>query len=121
MDWLAELRSLGPEQVFVRHVPMTPRYGRAAQKLRYVLRASSVLGERASARHGTDAVEIATWAPPPSGHGHGYYACFRVFLKEGRPSAAVLFSFYDGTDKSPGFKSVDAAKAYAAAQGFTDP
>jgi hypothetical protein len=121
MDWLARLRSLGPDQVFVRHVPMTPRYGRAAQKLRYVLRASTVLGVRATARHGTDAVEIATWAPAPSGPGHGYYACFRIFLEGGRPSSAVLFRFYDGTDKSPGFKSLDSAKAYAAAQGFTEP
>ncbi len=65
-DWLARLRGLSREQIYVQHVPATPRYGRAAQKLRYLLR-----------------------------------QCF-----------------YDRTDKSPGFKSIAAAEAYAAAQGF---
>jgi len=116
-DWLASLQVLTPEQIYVHHVPVTPRYGRAAQKLRYLLRASSALGQRASAHRDAEAVEIATWAPP-QGRGHGYYACFRIFIEKGEPSVAVLFSFYDGTDKSPGFKSMAAAQAYAATQGF---
>lgn len=118
MSWIAKLRALGPERIYVQHSPMTPRYGRAAQKLRYVLRASSVLGQRALVGPDTDAIEIATWAPPQHGRGHGYYACFRIFRHEGEPSAAVLFCFYDGTDKSPGFKSINAATVYAVAQGF---
>ena len=118
MDCIAELQALGPEQIFVQHFPMTPRYGRAAQKLRYILRASSVLGQRAVADPGIDAVEVAVWAPPPYGRGHGYYVCFRVFMEDGQPSAAVLFCFYDGTGKSPGFRSMSSAMAYAVAQGF---
>lgn len=32
--------------------------------------------------------------------------------------AAVLFCFYDGTEKSPGFKSAQSAREFAHANGF---
>jgi hypothetical protein len=65
-------------------------------------------------------MELAVWARPPSGAGHGYYACFRIEFDDGFPVFAVLFAFYDGTDGSPGFAQLSAARAYARSQGFQD-
>ena len=115
-DWLARLQELPAEHVFVRHEPPTPRYGRAQAKLPYLIREAMFVGSRTTSR--SDAWEIATWARAGSGRGYGYYSCFRLFVQSDRPTVAVLFCFYDGTERSPGFKSFDAAAQYAAANGF---
>ncbi len=115
-DWLARLQELPADQVFVQHEPPTARYGRAQAKLAYLIREAHYLGCRATDR--ADATEIAIWARPSAGRGYGYYACFRFFVRGEEPMVAVLFCFYDGTDRSPGFKTLDAASAYAAANDF---
>ena len=118
MSWLEVLRALPEEAVFVAHNPPTPRYGRAQAKLRYVLRTASVLGGRRSdlVEH---AIETAAWSPPPTGRGNGYYVCFRLFFDQfERVEQAVLYCFYDGTDGSPGFKTLHEAGEYARLNGF---
>ena len=115
-DWLHDVRALPARSVFVRHEPPTPRYGRAQAKLRYLLRESVVIGRRDADYPG--AVEIAAWARPPSG-GFDYYSCFRLFLGDEREiMMTVLFCFYDGTEKSPGFRSARSAGDFAHAHGF---
>lgn len=115
-DWLQDVRALPTRAVFVKHEPPTPRYGRAQAKVLYLLRESEVVGCREADYPG--AVEIAAWAPSPSG-GVGYYTCFRLFLgSDQEVEAAVLFCFYDGTEKSPGFKSAQSAREFAFTHGF---
>ncbi len=117
MDWLGEIQRLPRSWRAVQHEPETPRYARARAKLEYILREAVYLGTRKPER-GLDAIEIAVWARPGHGRGFGYYCCFRLFLDKGTVSWAVLFCFYDGTEGSPGFKSVDTARAYARSHGF---
>jgi hypothetical protein len=116
VDWLEQLRRLPPERRLVAHEPPSPRYGRAAQKLRYIVQNAVLLGARRSGAR----VEIAVWCRPGHGRGAGYYACFR--LEPGTAdtlSCAVLFCSYDGRDQSPGFRSVERAAAFARENGFT--
>ncbi|MEZ4227507.1 MAG: hypothetical protein R3B13_41595, partial [Polyangiaceae bacterium] len=62
---------------------------------------------------------VAAWAPPPTGRGSGYYWCVRLHLDEHeRVELAVLYCFYDGTERSPGFRSLNDASAYSADHGF---
>ena len=117
-DWLALLKELPDDRIFVQHEPPTPRYGRAQTKLRYVLRASNYLGWRHSRGSAADSIDIALWSPPAHGRGHGYYTCFRLLRSDDEVVAGVLFCFYDGTEKSPGFKSRSAAQAFAEGHAF---
>lgn len=118
MDWLEELRRLPPERRAVQHEPETPRYAKARQKLRYIVRETQLLGVVADPERPGTAWLLATWAPPDRGVGPGYYACFSVFVDDERVLFAVLYCLYDATEHSPGFKSIDAAKAFAESQGF---
>jgi len=115
--WLERVRDLPSARVFVVHNPPTPRYGRAQVKLEYVVRTASPLGSRDVPGH-SQRLEIAVWSPSPTGKGHGYYACFRLFLKDAELVSALLFCFYDGTEQSPGFRTREAAQAYAKSQDF---
>jgi hypothetical protein len=117
LNWLSQLQTLPPDRLFVEHHPPTPRYGRAQSKLRWLVRESVLLGERPASRKSDNSVEIAVWARPATGK-HGYYSCFRLFLEGEEVLSALLFCFYDGTEESPGFRSVDGALAYALSQGF---
>lgn len=117
MNLLEEIQGLPRTRRAVQHEPETPRYARARAKLEYVVREAVYLGTRGAERE-PEAVEIAVWARPGHGQGFGYYCCFRLFLDKGTVRWAVLFCFYDGTEGSPGFKSVDAARAYARSHGF---
>ncbi len=117
-SWLEALRALPPTHVYVQHEPPTPRYGRAQAKLRHIVRASHFLGWRPGRGSGEGAVDIALWCPPPHGRGYGYYTCFRLLRSGDDVLAAILFCFYDGTAKSPGFKSRSAAQGYAESRGF---
>ena len=98
----------------VEHEPKTARYERANQKLRYLLRRGVLLGNRISAENKT---ELAVWAPSNSGGRSGYYACFRVFHREGDVLYAILFCFYDGTGGSVSLPTEGAAKEFAISQG----
>lgn len=120
-DWLAEVRKLPKAMVFVQHNPATPRYGRALAKLGYVLRESIGLGVRRS-EGTTGSVEIASWSPNPDGLGYGYYSCFRLYLDGAQDQvvSAVLFCFYDGTEKSPGFRTLSSAQEYCRLHAFKD-
>ncbi len=118
-DWLDEVRRLPADRIFVLHNPPTPRYGRAQAKLGYLLKGSTYLGLRPH-ESGVDRVEVALWAPNPEGRGHGYYACLRLFMERGVVSAAMLFCFYDGTEKSPGMRSLMSALEFARLNGFKD-
>lgn len=119
MDLLASLRRLPADRRVVLHQPETPRYARARQKLRLLIREGEFLGARKDPER-ADAWLLALWAPPFSGRGDGYYACIRLFMAEDTPTLAVLYCFYDGTEQSPGFRSVEAARAYAESRGFKE-
>ena len=117
VDWLHEIRALPASRRAVQHQPETPRYARARAKLRYVLECGIYLGGRQSTHH-RKAAEIAVWAPPGHGRGPGYYGCFRIYHPPGEAPFALLFCFYDGTEGSPGFKSVEQTRAFATDNGF---
>ena len=119
MNCLLALRELGSDQTAVLHNPMSARYQRAQARLEYLRRHASYLGQREHDDLAPDeALEFAVWAPPPSGTGKGYYACFRLEFEDGYPVFATLFAFYDGTDGSPGFTNLHAARAFAQSEGF---
>jgi hypothetical protein len=42
-----------------------------------------------------------------------------LFVDDGVTTGAVLFCFYDGTESSPGFSSLQEAQTYARSNGFT--
>ena len=121
MKLLLALRQLNADQIAVVHNPMSTRYRRAGTRVDYLVRHGVSLGRREhDSLPPSDALEVALWAPPPSGSGRGYYACFRVEFDDGYPVFAVLFAFYDGTDASPGLSNLSDARAYARTQGFQD-
>ena len=119
-DALASLRSLPAASRIVSHRPETPRYARARVQLAYVVSRSVALGVRAGEAGLPVAVEIALWVSPPSGRGYGFYSCFRLLRDAGVVTAAVLFCFYDGTERSPGFRTETAAQSFARSQGFQE-
>ena len=114
--WWDAVQQLPPSHRFVSHEPETPRYARARQKLRFLIREGVYLGMRLVVG---DNVEIAIWAPPDSGRGPGFYACFRLFVDDRVTTGATLFCFYDGTESSPGFSSASEAQAFAQDNGFS--
>lgn len=118
-NWLDTLRELPLDLVGVAHQPMTLRYSRAFDKRIYLLREGILLGERSASYR--QAIEIAIFAENPNSNKKpGYYACLRIFLDEKKAVlSAVIFCFYDGTEKSPGFKSVHSALKYALEGGFS--
>ena len=120
MNWKQILQQLPADACFVQHQPFTPRYRRAANKIEYLLENAVFLGVRDSEGRHSGCLEIATWAPEPARRRDGYFACFRVHLQDDAPTLAVLYCFYDGTDQSLGFRSLEAAAAYAYTQGFRD-
>lgn len=119
-DWLDELQGLPIGRVVVEHAPRTPRYDRASAKLRYLLTHSCYLGARPTEPSSETSVEVALWAPNPTGRGPGFYSCVRLFHREGRATSALLFAFYDGTERSVGLKSCGAARFYAYQRGFRE-
>jgi len=120
VDWLEEVRRLPAERRAVQHEPETPRYAKARQKLRFIVREARLLGTQEDPERPAAAWLLAVWAPSERGIGHGYYACFRVYVDQARVLLAVLYCLYDGTESSPGFKSFEAAKAFAETQGFRE-
>ena len=116
-SWWEAVRELPESDRFVAHEPETPRYGLARQKLKYLIRKGEYLGATdASADEGR--IEIAIWAPSIHGRGPGYYACFRLFIEDGGATCAVLFCFYDGTESSPAFSTLQEAQLFAQMDGF---
>ena len=115
MNWLEQIRNLLPHQLAVEHQPETPRYSRARSKLRHIVNRGKYLGKREEKER---TLEIAVWTPPEHGRGTGYYCCFRVYFKDDELLYAVLFCFYDGTEKSPGFRSFESALAFAKSEDF---
>jgi hypothetical protein len=119
-DWWEAVKELPDTNRFVAHEPETPRYARARQKLRYLLRKAVYLGISHTSRGDDGRIEIAVWAAPDQGRGPGYYGCFRLFVESGVVTGAVLFCFYDGTEKSPRLSSLQDAQAFARANGFVE-
>ena len=118
MDWLALLRAIPEERRIVMHQPETPRYRRARTRLRYVVDSAEYLGVQTDPER-SDAVLVAVWAPPGHGRGAGYYCCFRIFFGEGGvPEFAVMYCFYDGSERSVSLKSLSAALAFARGHHF---
>ena len=117
MNWLKTIRQLPPRSVLVEHEPPTDRYGRALQKLRYLVKRGELVGAKEVS---STVTEIAVWAPPNSGGRSGYYACFRITHKDGQALMAVLVCFYDGTDASQSVPSATAATAVAHSEGFSE-
>ena len=116
-SWWEAVKGLPETHRFVAHEPETPRYARARQKLRYLIRNGAYLGS-SDASEDEGRIEIAVWAPPTQGRGPGYYACFRLFIDAGVALGAVLFCFYDGTESSPSLSTLQDASAFAQANGF---
>lgn len=112
-DWMADLRALPGDRIDVCHEPMTERYFRAISKRMVLARWGVFLGVRPTTA--ASVWEIAVWLEnQTSPRKAGAYACFRVFYSEEmRPLSAILFCFYDGTEKSPAFRSEEAARIYA--------
>jgi hypothetical protein len=104
----------------VHHHPLTARYTRASQKLAYIIDNSVFLGQRPDPER-PHAMLIAVWAPPSTGRGSGFYACFRIRHADGAATSATLYCFYDGADGSPSLKSVEAAHHFAHKHGFVRP
>lgn len=119
MHWLEKIEKLSLRQRAVQHEPETPRYSRARSKLRYVVDHGQYLGERRAEGRRRE-IEIAVWTPPERGREPGYYGCFRIYFKGEEVIFAVLFCFYDGTERSPGFRSIESARAYARSEGFRE-
>ena len=119
ISWWDAVNELPATHRFVVHEPETPRYARARQKLRYVLRQGVYLGCAGDIRD-EGHLEIAVWAPPDHGGGPGYSCCFRLFIEHGVATGAVLFCFYDGTDSSPGISTLEEARAFAHENGFAE-
>lgn len=118
MDWLALLRGIPEERRLVMHEPETPRYRQARMRLRYIVDSAEYLGMQCDPER-ERAVLVAVWAPPGHGRGAGYYCCFRIFFGEdGMPTFAVMYCFYDGTERSVSLKSLSAARAYARRHRF---
>lgn len=118
-DYFKLLIALGPAQRAVLHEPETARYSRARTKLNYLLAHATPVGIRVPGGDSSTSVELACWARPSGGRGYGYFAIFRLSRSRGNVVFATLFCFYDGTEGSPGFRSLTAADAYAQATGFT--
>ncbi len=118
--WFQVLIALRDDQRAVLHQPETARYSRARTKLGYLLVNASPLGIRAGEGGRDSAIELACWARPSTGRGHGYLAIFRLLLEEGQAVFAILFCFYDGTEGSPGFRSLSAAATHARSTGFSE-
>jgi hypothetical protein len=117
-DYLTGLLALPLDAVGVSHEPMSLRYGRAFDKRIYVLREAVLLGVREQIIQQTPEIAIFA-AHPNSNKAPGYYVCLRLFLdKDHNVLSAVIFCFYDGTEKSPGFKSLETARTYAYGEGF---
>ena len=116
-SWWEATKSLPETHRFVAHEPETPRYARARQKLRYLIRKGEYLGST-GAFGDTGRIEIAVWVPPDQGKGPGYYGCFRLFIEESVVTGAVLYCFYDGTESSPSLSTLQDAQAFARANGF---
>ena len=117
MDWLGRARDLDDRHLAAEHQPETLRYSRARAKLRYLVNQGQQIGER-SVQDRPSEVEIAVWSPPDQGR-YGCSSCFRIYHRRKIPTFAVLFCFYDGTENSPGFRSVGSARAYAESEGFS--
>ena len=95
IDWWETVKELPSRHRFVAHEPETPRYARARQKLRYLMREGNYLGSIGT--HGVESrIEIAVWAPPDQRRGPGFHACFRLFIEDAVTTGAVLYCFYDG-------------------------
>jgi len=116
----AQVRGLPARRIFVEHEPDTPRYQRARDCLDVILSQGLPLGVRRIADEPDAPQELALWVPPLSGRGSGAYVCLRVYSHEAEVTVAVLFCFYDGTEKSPVFRSYDAAVAYARDREFKE-
>lgn len=115
MNYLDQIKMLSSRQLAVEHQPETPRYSRARSKLRYVVDQGRYLGKR---EVGERTLEIAVWTSPEQGRGTGYYSCFRIYFKNDEVIFAILFCFYDGTEKAPGFRSIESARSFAKSEGF---
>lgn len=116
-DWMGELRALPLRQIRIEHNPPSERYGRAFDKRLHILQSGHHIGTRSDMADGNP-VEIAVWASPQSGKGCGFYACFRVWCLNDAIQLALLFCFYDGTEKSPCFKTFHSAREFALQNEF---
>lgn len=66
-------------------------------------------------------MELAFWAPSPRGQGPGFYWCVRAFMdQDDEIVGGVVFCFWDGSESSPGFSTIEAALSHATRDGFGD-
>jgi len=117
-DWMADIKQLPIENIYVQHEPFTPRYSNALIYLRKLVHFGDCLGFREVIQNTT--IEIAVWLElGTKRRTPGIYCCFRLtYTPEMHLRIAVLFCFYDGTEKSPIFYNKDSATVYARNEGF---
>ncbi len=110
-DWLEDLRGLSTEKVIVRHHPSTDRYlFSAAAGLPRVLSEGEAIGWRELNGESKECVELVIWTPPLNRGDCGLYVCGRLYFDaKSSPISATIFCFYDGTEKSPCYKTKDEA------------
>jgi hypothetical protein len=109
---ISELRGLFPESVFVEHEPRTEAYWRAETALSGILAEGSVIGFGLDHQCDQPRRIIIVWVEPLNSGEFGEYAAFKILEDEFGPYRAILFSFYDGLDGRPGFKSESEATDY---------
>lgn len=120
-NWMADLSSIPKESIKIEHNPPTSRYIiRASRALGQVVKQGQAIGyvDLGSSTTESHLFEVVIWVEPLNNGEFGWYAVFRVYYdnrtQPKKPTKAVLFCFYDGTDQGcatekKGFRSRFAA------------
>lgn len=109
MDPLDDLRLLYPDGVFVEHEPKSESYWRAETALFGIVTEGCAIGFGLDLEHETPRRILVIWVEPLNNGDFGEYATFKFLEDEFGPYRAILFSYYDGFEGRPGFKSRFAA------------
>ena len=105
MDPIDELRLLYPESVFVEHEPKTDAYWRAETALSGIVAEGWAIGSGLDHGHEPPRRVLVVWVEPLNADDFGEYAAFKILEDEFGPYRAILFSYYDGFEGRPGFKT----------------
>lgn len=105
MNPLDDLRRLYPDSVFVEHAPKTEAYWRAETALSGIVAEGTAIGSGLDHGHEPPRRIVVVWVEPLNKGDFGECAAFKFLEDEFGPYRAVLFSYYDGFEGRPGFKS----------------
>lgn len=105
MNPLNDLRRRYPDSVLVEHEPKTEAYWRAETALSGIVAEGSAIGNGLDHVHEPPRRIVVVWVEPLNKEDCGDCAAFKFLEGEFGPYRAVLFSYYDGFEGRPGFKS----------------